>query len=279
MKAKALFHQIQERLQPMYDRQEAQSIAFLLLSEKYGVDRSAVIAGSRSIEPSRYTEFLSDVERIANGEPVQYVIGYTYFHDLKIKVNSSTLIPRPETEELIDLIISENEGALKILDIGSGSGCIALALKSAMRDSDIYALDVSPEAVGIAIENSALNQLFIHCVVSDIFIDPLPASDFDIWVSNPPYVRESEKRMMHENVLKHEPHDALFVKDENPLIFYRIILEKGRSYLKHGGKIYFEINEAFGGDILALFSELGYCRGRALKDINGKDRMASAEKD
>jgi len=260
----------------LYDLREAQSVAFLLLSEKYGVDRTAVIAGGKGIEPERHSEFLSDIERLAQGEPVQYVIGHTYFRDLKIRVNPSVLIPRPETEELVDLIVSENKGALKILDIGSGSGCIALALKSAMREANVYALDASPEAVATAIENSRLNRLPIHCVASDIFHDPLPASGFDIIVSNPPYVRESEKSMMHANVLKHEPHGALFVKDEDPLIFYRTILAKGKAGLKHDGKVYFEINEAFGEAMLLLFDQMGYAEGRTLKDLNGKDRMASA---
>lgn len=280
MKAKELFQAVFEKIKDIYPESEAKSIALLLLSEKYGIDRTTVLANQIIVfNQDQYNDLLDETRRLSAGEPVQYVIGSAHFYGLTLKVTPDVLIPRPETEELIDLVIREApSGSMKILDIGTGSGCIALALKSALKESEIYAMDISEAALSVARENSQNCGLPLYFIHDDILAGSLPPGDFDIWISNPPYVRESERTLMHDNVVNHEPPGALFVPDNDPLLFYREILRKGQKCLKPGGRIYFEINESFGREIQYLFEEQGYRGGRVMRDMNGKDRMAAAVK-
>ncbi len=278
IKTSKLFNDIYNQITHLYDAREAKSIVHYLLSEGYQIEKRHIIANSIINLTSEESHRLNnDVEKLIQQVPVQYITGKAWFYGLSISVNPAVLIPRPETEELVDLICKENQNqSLKILDIGTGSGCIALALKKELMKAEVLALDKSIEALQVAQENASSNQLTIHFFQSDLFVNTIPINDLDIIVSNPPYVCESEKKDMAMNVLHHEPEQALFVPDDDPLIFYRKILEVGQDMLKSGGKVYFEINEAFGEAVLALFQKFNYTQGAIKKDMQGKDRMAFA---
>ncbi|TXD85170.1 peptide chain release factor N(5)-glutamine methyltransferase [Subsaximicrobium wynnwilliamsii] len=229
-------------------------------------------------------------------KPIQHIIGETEFYGLPFKVNRHTLIPRPETEELVAWIIEDynanqdNAEALTILDIGTGSGCIAIALAKQLSASSVYAVDVSEEALKMAVENAKVNEVKIEFGNMDI-LEPdhrnLPAGrqgleflnlKFDIIVSNPPYVRQLEKELMQANVLDHEPHEALFVEDGNPLLFYRAICELAQAKLKPGGSLYFEINEYLGDEMVQLLKSFHFEDIELKSDIFGKPRMIKAVK-
>ena len=219
------------------------------------------------------------VKKLLNHVPLQYVTGETQFIDSELSVNESVLIPRPETEELVNHIISqEKSSGLKVLDIGTGSGCISLSLKKHLNNPDITAIDISEKALSLAKLNSDKNKLDITFRLMDILDKDSHRSigRFDVVVSNPPYVTESEKQFMHKNVLDYEPHEALFVVDENPMLFYVAILEFCQTSMKPGGRIYFEINENYGEEILGLFQAYEFQKGKLHTDIHGKHRIAEA---
>ncbi len=219
--------------------------------------------------------------KLKTGEPVQYVIGETLFYDCIIKVNPGVLIPRPETEELVDLIVKENKGFTgSIIDIGTGSGCIAIALAVNLPSAKITGIDKSRRAIKTAIKNAELNNSAVSFLEADLFkIDPSQIQNADIIVSNPPYVRNSEKQFMNRNVLGFEPHRALFVPDNDPLKFYRAILNLAGNILNPGGSVWFEINEAMGKPVQDLLESYNYSGIKIIKDINGKDRIAKGKKD
>lgn len=212
--------------------------------------------------------------------PLQYVLGVTDFYNCSIRLDSSTLIPRPETEELVDLIIKENKGFVgSILDIGTGSGCIAIALAVNMPGAMITGIDNSEPALNVAKQNAILNKAPVRFLFHDIFDTAFSKSvKADIIVSNPPYVRESEKKMMAGNVLDFEPHAALFVPDSDPLRFYRAILEAAKEILTRGGKIYFEINEALGNEMVHLLKIFRYSDIVLKQDLNDRNRFVKAIK-
>jgi len=215
------------------------------------------------------------ISQLKTGKPIQYILGETTFYDCIFKVNGHVLIPRQETEELVDMIIRENRGIKgRIIDIGTGSGCIAVTLAKNLGGAEITGLDISPEAVEIARHNAILNNADVNFIVADIFNLPhgmlYPA---DIIVSNPPYVRESEKEKMHRNVVNFEPHTALFVSDSDPLVHYRKIIEISDTVLVPGGKIYFEINESLGYLFEELMCNHGFKNVEIIKDLNNKDRF------
>ncbi len=212
--------------------------------------------------------------------PLQYIIGHTEFYGLKIKVNSSTLIPRPETEELVDWIISstnKNE-EVKILDIGTGSGCIAISLAKNLPKSKVFALDISAEAIKTAKENALINEVSVQFNKVDILNSPEINETFDIIVSNPPYVLESEKEMMKKNVLDFEPETALFVKDTDALLFYRVIAKLSREKLNPDGRLYFEINESKGDQTIDILKQHDFINIEIKKDYQKKERMVKAQK-
>lgn len=221
-------------------------------------------------------EFAAKVIHICNelktGKPVQYILGETLFYDCIIKVNNETLIPRQETEELVDLIIRENKGFRgSIVDIGTGSGCIAIALSKNLPEAKVTGIDISEGALKLAGENALLNSVNIKFIKADILnFNSKTISSAGILVSNPPYVRDSEKQYMSRNVLDYEPHDALFVPDTDPLKFYRAILNISKSILIPGGKMYFEINESMGPLMFELLASFNYSEIIIFKDINGK---------
>lgn len=237
------------------------------------------------INDEREVLFYEFVERLKSDEPFQQIMGFTYFHQLKIKLNRNVLIPRPETEELVYLIEDEfrleKNNILSIIDLCSGSGCITLALKSIFKKSNVRGYEKSPLAIHVACENANNLKLDVSFIQCDILKEDWNAiaHSIDIIVSNPPYVLNVERNLMHRNVLDYEPQMALFVEDDDPLLFYRVIAKKSKIVLKKGGKLYFEINEKYGDQIKELLINLGYSNIEIKKDLQGKDRMIRALND
>ena len=269
-------------LSELYPRQESVSIADAVITKVFGMDRlTSILKENEVIDDRKKTEtILRYCIGLKKGKPLQYVTGETLFYDCVIKVSRGVLIPRPETEELVDLVVKENKGfAGSIIDIGTGSGAIAIALAASFPLARITGIDISPAAIRTAIKNAENNNVPVAFLKADIFrINPAGLPKSDIIISNPPYVRDSEKKNMKKNVLGFEPHRALFVPDSDPLKYYRAILKLADHILIPGGSVYFEINEAMVkqvSDILELhkFSEI-----KIIKDLNGKNRIAKGKK-
>ncbi|OQX99018.1 MAG: protein-(glutamine-N5) methyltransferase, release factor-specific [Bacteroidetes bacterium 4572_117] len=270
-------------LRHIYPNNEIQAFIEILLAYYTGLSKTdLIIKTDETVDSAVCQQIESSIVRLKNMEPVQYIIGETEFYDLKIKVNPAVLIPRPETEELVHWLINNHKKDKKtrVLDIGTGSGCIPLALKNNLPDAEIFALDVSKKALEIAKKNAKINKLDISFVQLDI----LNAKNnnnlgmFDIIVSNPPYVRGQEKTLMHKNVLDNEPHLALFVKNNEALVFYEAIIGFAKHHMHKKGCLYFEINEAYGKQMIELFEKNNYKNIELKQDINGKDRMIRAMK-
>ena len=279
-----------EQLCSIYDYEEANSLVLILLEHYFKIDRiKMALDPDLRLSESEMLTFHFAVKDLLKNKPIQYIIGETEFCDLKFKVNENVLIPRPETAEMVNLIhnsqcimhneqLTINNYPFSILDIGTGSGCIAISLAKAIPDSKVYALDVSGEALKVAKENAIYNDVNINFIHDDILnLKNNIETKFDIIVSNPPYVRELEKADMHDNVLEWEPHKALFVSDNDPLIFYRNILEFAKSHLKENGEIWFEINEFLGKEMTDLCHELGFSDVNIYKDFRGKERILNLE--
>ncbi len=235
------------------------------------------------VSGKKYDKFQNAIDRLKKYEPIQYILGDTEFYGLKFKVNPSVLIPRPETEELVAWIIDcyseiSQESQLKVLDIGTGSGCIAITLAKNLTNANVYALDVSEEALKTAKQNATNNDVSIEFIQADILDWDFGDLQFDIIVSNPPYVRELEKEAMSANVLNHEPHLALFVEDNDALLFYRKITEVANRILNPNGHLFFEINEVLGDSTKELLVDNNFNNIELKKDIFVKDRMIKAEK-
>jgi len=223
---------------------------------------------------------LSILTRLSQAEPIQYILGYASFYDLQIKVNPNVLIPRSETEYLVERILHDQKDnpSLKIIDLCTGSGCIALALAKNLYQSQVFAMEYSKEALRVAKQNALNNKLDVHFVHDNLLSPEKSFPKFNLLVSNPPYVRESEKKLMHKNVLNFEPEIALFVPDADPLKFYSAISKFAVSYLAKAGHIYLEINEALGAECKELFESAGYKNVRILKDLENRDRYLHATK-
>ncbi|WP_020529472.1 peptide chain release factor N(5)-glutamine methyltransferase [Flexithrix dorotheae] len=279
--SKALFNALSKALEEIFEQGEVQSIAFFIIEKEFGLDRTRVLA-DYPVNMDKVHALGHILDRLRANEPVQYILGETEFFDLTFKVNPTVLIPRPETEELVSLIIRENKHKqnLKIMDIGTGSGCIAISLAKNLPQSDVYALDIDEDTLQTAQTNADLNMVKISTIHGDILKDeilkvfPKP----DVIVSNPPYVRQLEKVEMEKNVLEHEPEKALFVPDNQPLLFYERITKLASEKLMSGGKLYFEINEAFGPETKKLLLENGFKDVEVFQDMQGKDRMTKAIK-
>jgi release factor glutamine methyltransferase len=267
-----IFKDYSKKLQQLYSKQEAESLVFWLFEEFLGKKRMDILKDQ--IIDAIPINLIEAFESLLKGKPIQYVLGKAPFYGREFVVSPAVLIPRNETEELVHLIIKENQKpGLGILDIGTGSGCIPISLALEMNAPTVFALDISDEALEIAMLNAEKLNTKVEFRCLDILKDDLPFEDLDIIVSNPPYVRHSEKDLMHTNVLAHEPHLALFVYDDDPLIFYRTIAQKANTALKSGGKLYFEINEAFGKETKNLMEDLGFVEVKIFEDLNGKERM------
>ena len=231
------------------------------------------------LSPKDEKELESILSRLCNFEPIQYVQGTSRFLGRTFRVAPGVLIPRPETEELVERMLKEVAPVSRILDIGTGSGCIAVTLSKELPEAEVTAWDISGEALAIAGDNNHLLQASVLFVQRDVLTyQPVEGECFDVIVSNPPYVTETEKRDMEPNVLNWEPSRALFVPDSDPLRFYRRIGELGRSMLTAGGRLYFEINRAFGEAVASMLRKQGYTNVRIRKDISGNDRYVIAER-
>jgi len=220
------------------------------------------------------------IKRLKTSEPIQYILGETEFYGLNLKVTPSVLIPRNETIELVRWILDEpNNEKCNVIDVGTGSGCIALALKRQLKKANVLGVDISEEALNVAKENAVFNKLNVNFLRTDILNwEKFNWDTFDLIVSNPPYVREIEKQEMHQNVLKYEPPNALFVSDKNPLVFYIRIADFAQKHLINSGKLFFEINEFFGDEICTMLKHKGFVDIEMKKDINGKNRMVYCRK-
>lgn len=265
-------------LEKVYDRREVESIAKIVF-DHLDINYNKVLAKEEIELEATKVDFLNEVRiRLLKHEPVQYILGSVNFFDLHLEVSPDVLIPRQETEELVDLVIRENKmDSPRILDIGTGSGCIAIALKKNIPGAIVNACDISSGALQIARNNATENKVSIQFYKKDILhIAEIPGHD-DIIVSNPPYVTELEKIRMNKNVLNFEPSEALFVPNNDPLVFYLAIIELAARNLNPGGKLYLEINEKKGNEVKKLLSAAGFQNVRIIKDLNSKDRIAAGE--
>ena len=279
MTLKQIRHIFQETLEGLYVKEEIDSFFYLLIDAYFNISRIQ-LAINPDCKVDSNLELLNALELLKKQKPIQYILGETEFYGLPFKVREHVLIPRPETEELVTWVINHTKGSqsINILDIGTGSGCIAITLAKKIPKAKVCALDVSVEALQIAKQNAALNNVeidFIEASIlnsetwSSVFLN----SKFDIIVSNPPYVRELEKLEMKTNVLDNEPHLALFVKDENPLVFYEAISNFAKMHLNDNGLLFFEINEYLGTDMVRLLNEKGFLNIELKQDLFKKDRM------
>ena len=279
---KEIITYITSQLIDLYPQDEAQALAWWIVEESTGLSRNEILTGCKGTK--NIPNLQTIIDRLHQFEPIQYIFGHTVWHGLDLKVTPATLIPRPETAELVDRINHEeahtNNLPLRVLDIGTGSGCIAIALKKAHPEWEVMGIDISEAAIEVAKENAKRNGVEVEFGIADIFSDSedLYSSDFiekkhpyDIVVSNPPYICEREKEEMRPNVLDYEPHSALFVPDEDPLTYYRRIAS-----LHLGAHLFFEINEAYPKEIATMLSGLNYSDIQLSKDVYGKARIIQA---
>ena len=296
-----------QELSSLYDEKEIESFFYLILENFHQIKRiDLALNPQMEMNDKQLLHWESILSDLKKQKPIQYILGETEFYGLPFLVNENTLIPRPETEELVELIIKQNSkseippepkvnGAklnskLKILDIGTGSGCIAISLVKNISNVEVYAIDISEEALETAKKNAQINQVEIHFIQADILkinnLEQLPTSNpklethnpkletqFDIIVSNPPYVRNIEKQEINPNVLEYEPHLALFVEDDDALLFYRKIAQLALKSLSPNGRLYFEINQYLGKETVELIESFGFKNVVLHKDIYGNDRM------
>lgn len=270
------------QLQGIYDKEEIHSFFYLLCDSFLNYRRFDVSMNhDRLLSKPTMARFDSALARLQAREPIQYILGCTEFYGLPFQVNKHTLIPRPETEELVDWILSnfQNQDAvLDILDIGTGSGCIAVALAKNLPRASISALDISHKAIALAKENAINNQVSVSFSDQDILDTKSLEKKYDVIVSNPPYVRQQEKKAMHTNVLAYEPSNALFVSNEDPLLFYRKIAQLAKVSLKANGWLYFEINEYLSLEMESLLGETGFMNIEIKNDFRAVPRMIKCQK-
>jgi len=275
----AIIH-IRSELQGLYPDTEIKSFSNLIIEKVSGFSRTEIIVNKNTLFSVEQRHVIENfIEKLKEYVPIQYILGETEFFGLPFQVNESVLIPRPETEELVDWIRNENDRNANpgILDIGTGSGCIAISLKHEFTNATVDAFDISEKALETAQNNATLNKLEVNFSKVDILNTPEMEQKWDIIVSNPPYVTELEKSEISPNVLDYEPHLALFVPDNNPLLFYRSIAIFAQQHLKPRGKLYFEINRQFGKATVDLLTAMGFGNVELRKDISGNDRMVRAE--
>ena len=282
----AILH-IASQLQAAYPPDEAEALAWWIAEELSGQTRTELLFGCKDTTFLRNTQTI--IDRLLHFEPIQYIFGHTIWNGLDLKLTPATLIPRPETAELVERInrqIANNLSPFRgtkgasVFDIGTGSGCIAIALKKAHPEWQVTGIDISPEAIAVAKENALRNNVEVDFLVADIFSDEIEEtftfhlSPFTLIVSNPPYICESEKKDMRPNVLNYEPASALFVPDDDPLRFYRRIASLFSPFRgTEGAYLFFEINESYASELSAMLDGLGYTDIQITKDIYGKDRI------
>ena len=269
-----------EVLDSMYDKEEIDALWKYSLEDKLSIKSDLKDLTAPVLTESNLNTIIPVLERLATGEPYQYIIGEVEFYGYKLKVDKRVLIPRPETEELCELILHENDTTkpLNIIDLGTGSGCIPIVLKSKATAWKVDAIDVDEGALTLAKQNAQCNNLEIGFQQLDLLTIRELKNSYSIIVSNPPYIAEKEADTIKENVLVHEPNLALFIADEDPLLFYRKMLDIGLQSLEKGGKFYFEFNEQYGKEMIELMEQKGYSDIRIIKDLSGKDRFAACTK-
>ena len=270
------------QLQGVYDREEIHSFFYILCDFFLQYSRFEVsMALDTVVSAKNIIAFEMALLRLKKQQPIQYIVGHTEFYGLIFKVNKHTLIPRPETEQLVDWIISNHKdqgSGLEILDIGTGSGCIAVALAKNFSKASISGLDISEKALEVAQENTIKNQVLVSFCQKDILQTIALEKKYDVVVSNPPYVRQLEKKAMSANVLDYEPGGALFVPNEDPLLFYRKIAQLALVSLQEKGWLYFEINEYLSNEMDALLNEIGFVNIEIKKDFRAVPRMIKCQK-
>lgn len=271
---------MRRRLTPLYGEGEARAVirAIFHALKGWGATEMIMHEGDE-LSPYMREKIEEILKRLEAGEPVQYVVGEAYFYGMDLRVRPGVLIPRPETAGLVDMVVADCSGSdLRVLDIGTGSGAIAIALARNLRFPQVSALDASAAALEIARENASMLKAKVKFIEADIFAwEPAPES-FDVIVSNPPYVLESEKKEMSDSVLLHEPSEALFVPDSDPLVFYRRIADVGLEALTPGGRLYFEINPLTADALRQMLEDKGYSEIELEKDIHGRMRYARCRK-
>ena len=284
------YQQLWQQLARTYDTGEAKAIARMLYEVRYGLSLSDLLMGRDADVPQQELQQLT--ERLEQHEPIQYVLGQADFCGRTFKVSPAVLIPRPETEELCQWVTTKvrdsacNDAALSILDVGTGSGCIAITLAAELPEAKVTAWDISEDALLVACENALLNGVTVDFELQDVLLATAAAqqtkdiiiSNPDIIISNPPYICNKERATMEANVLEHEPHQALFVPDDAPLLFYRAIAKLGQQMLSYGGWLYFEVNPLFAGQLARLLSAMSYYDIEIKEDQFGKQRMIRARK-
>ncbi len=272
---------LSNELKYQYREEEISSIAGIIIRTVTGLSRLHEINDpGRKVTTEEAGKIIEYCNQLLTGKPLQYIIGETEFYNCLIRLNGSTLIPRPETEELVDLIIKENLNfSGRIIDLGTGSGCIAIALALNIKGAELTGIDISEEAISISKENALLNNAVVNFETDDM-LNPVKIADYKagIIVSNPPYVRESEKSLMNRNVIDFEPHQALFVPDSDPLVYYKAIAHIAKKILTPGGMVYLEINEALDKEMMLLFDSEGYTGLKIIPDLSGKQRILKGVK-
>ena len=286
-KVSSVIDYLKSELSGVYDEKESGNIISMLFEHYLGYSKIDMILNiENSLSESELLLFHKALKRLKKNEPIQHITQKSFFYDLEFKVNEHVLIPRPETEELVDLILKENPNAEKVVDLCTGSGCIPISINVKLPKANVFAIEKSRAALKVAYENGLIHKANIKWVEGDVlnsnWIEDIEKyldlkenyNVFDVLVSNPPYITNSEKNLMSQNVLDFEPGMALFVENNNPLEFYKAIAEHGQNLLKLGGKIYLEINESYGNEMLSLLQEYGYSNCKIIKDLQGKDRIA-----
>ncbi|SNB04743.1 peptide chain release factor N(5)-glutamine methyltransferase [Flavobacterium psychrophilum] len=271
--------QFVQALASIFDEKEIESFFYIILEAFHQLKRvDLVLSPDLKLDNIQLLQWETVLLQLKEQKPIQYILGETQFFGLPFYVNKNTLIPRPETEELVEWIIKENLKIsslknLKILDIGTGSGCIAISLAKNLPNASVFAIDVSDKALATAQKNAVLNEVDITFIEKNILQTEDLNQEFDIIVSNPPYVRNLEKKEIHKNVLEYEPHLALFVDDNDSLLFYRKITELATRNLSNNGQLYFEINQYLGKETVELLEKYNFKNTTLKKDIYGNDRM------
>ena len=274
---KQAIEQLNSGLAGVAEPREVQAMIRIICEDVFNYDPVDVALRQESELPDFAAERISDIiSRLRRHEPLQYIVGTALFHGHKFKVTPAVLIPRPETEQLVDLIVDENTASdLRVLDMGTGSGCIAISLARALKFAQVDAFDISQDALAVARENAADLKVKVRLFQSDM-LAPQPAARYDIIVSNPPYICWSERESMERNVLDYEPGQALFVPDNDPLLFYKAIAPYATQSLERGGRLYLEINQRFGNEVKRLLEDCGLDEVRIIEDSFGRVRFAAA---